>query len=98
MVNKKTKAAIIAAALAAVAGCDGQDQGRSVNDGSTAQAGRVTIKKLGTFSDTSAYSNWRSVYLVTDTETGQEFIGVSGIGIAETGSHGCGKSRCSHEE
>lgn len=36
-------------------------------------------------------------YIITDTKTGTEYIGVSGIGITETGSHQAGKARVADE-
>lgn len=57
---------------------------------------RVTVTRLSKFRDNLAYDNERGVYLIRDNQTGQEFIGISGIGISELGSHTyqCGKSRC----
>lgn len=48
---------------------------------------RVTITLLGTVNDGLAYSGKRGVYLIIDRRTDKEFIGVSGIGISELGSH-----------
>lgn len=47
--------------------------------------------------DDLAYDNRRGIYVVTDTETGQQYIGVSGIGVTELGSHLSGKTRASDE-
>lgn len=63
-----------------------------VEDGS-----RVSVSLIGVFADELAYSNRRGIYVIRDTETGQEFIGVSGIGITEIGRHSCGKG-CSRED
>ena len=48
---------------------------------------RVEVVRIGVFEDDLAYENRRGVYLVTDKETGQSFIGISGVGITEVGSH-----------
>ena len=50
----------------------------------------VLIKKQ-TFYDESAYGNVRNVYVLKDRVNGKEYIGVSGIGISERGSHLSGK-------
>ena len=49
---------------------------------------RVTVERIGVFKDDLAYGDRRGVYIIRDTKTGREFIGVSGIGISELGSHG----------
>lgn len=54
--------------------------------------GRVSVTRIGVFSDDLAYSGRRGVYLIKDEHTGREFIGVSGVGISETGSHLAGKN------
>lgn len=59
--------------------------------------GRFKVERVGVFKDTLAYDNRRGLYVITDTKTGQEFLGVSGIGISELGSHQSGKSRLSDE-
>ena len=48
---------------------------------------RVQVRRLSVIEDTIAYGDRRGVYLITDTKTGREYIGVSGVGITETGSH-----------
>lgn len=58
---------------------------------------RIEVTLLSQFTDRLAYSNSRGVYLIVDHDTGAEYIGVSGIGITEVGSHHCGKS-CSAED
>jgi hypothetical protein len=52
---------------------------------------RVTVERIGIFRDELAYGNRRGVYVIRDKATGREFIGVSGVGIAETGTHQSGK-------
>ncbi len=55
---------------------------------SSSQPPRVTVERIGVFKDDLAYGDRRGVYIIRDTQTGREFIGVSGIGISELGSHG----------
>lgn len=54
--------------------------------------GRFTVTRNMTFRDDLAYGDMRGVYIIVDERTGKEFIGVSGIGIAETGRHHSGKT------
>lgn len=58
--------------------------------------GRFQVERVGTFSDSMAYDGKRGIYVVKDAQTGREYVGVSGVGIAEVGSHTsmCGKMRC----
>lgn len=55
------------------------------------QIERFRIERVGVFNDSIAYLGVRGVYVITDTRTGREFVGVSGIGISENGSHLVGK-------
>ena len=48
---------------------------------------RITITRIGIFQDTLAYGDRRGVYLINDSKTGKEYLGVSGIGISEIGCH-----------
>ncbi len=45
------------------------------------------IERLGIFEDDLAYGGKRGIYEITDTETGEKYFGISGIGITELGSH-----------
>lgn len=54
--------------------------------------GRVKVVRINRFYDVIAYNGERGIYLITDEKTGKEFIGISGIGITEVGSHSSGKS------
>lgn len=58
---------------------------------------RVKVEVLNVIRDTTAYNNRRGVYLITDTQTGQQFIGVAGVGISEVGSHKAGKTTVQDE-
>lgn len=59
--------------------------------------GRFKVERIGVFADGLAYDGKRGIYVITDTTTGQEFVGISGIGISELGSHQAGKARVSDE-
>lgn len=71
--------------------CDsGPEAAKSTMDVSSqlsADADRIKVTKMSEFRDTLAYDNWRGVYLIQDKQTGKEYIGISGIGISEVGSH-----------
>lgn len=87
--------AAVAACVLLLAGCDqGPAPAETKLNVSTELSGdgnRVTVTRMSTFSDSLAYNNERGVYLIRDNQTGQEFIGISGIGISELGSHRSGK-------
>lgn len=55
------------------------------------------VVKIQEFRDELAYENVRAIYVITDKDTGQEYIGLSGVGIVEVGRHGCGNG-CSRED
>ena len=58
---------------------------------------RVTVERVDVVADALAYGGARGVYVIRDAQTGREFIGVSGVGIAETGDHQSGKTRARDE-
>lgn len=100
---KKTYLALMAAMLA-LAGCGAaesptpQQQPRveSVSD-SQPTSGRYELRAIQSFRDRGAYNGWRTVYELRDVETGVVYIGISGIGISELGSHHAGKSTVNDE-
>jgi len=53
--------------------------------------GRVKVERIAVIPDDLAYGDRRGVYVITDSVTGAQFIGVSGVGITEVGSHRAGK-------
>lgn len=55
------------------------------------------LEKVQRFRDTDAYGDVRAVYILKDSKTGKEYIGVSGIGISERGNHTSGKSSVQDE-
>lgn len=58
---------------------------------------RIVVKRIAVMHDDIAYSDYRGVYLITDNKTGKEYIGLSGVGISESGSHQSGKVSISDE-
>ena len=48
---------------------------------------RFEILRAEIFEDDLAYNHRRGIYLISDSVTGKQFIGISGIGIAELGNH-----------
>lgn len=60
-------------------------------------AGRFKVEKVSVFYDKLAYDGKRGVYVITDTETGKQFVGVSGVGVSELGSHSNGKVTATDE-
>lgn len=65
---------------------------------SVAHGGRIQIERIGVLEDPLAYGDKRGVYIIRDTKTGAEYIGVSGIGISQTADHMNGKVKKQHEE
>lgn len=63
----------------------------------TMQGSRISVNRIGIFEDSVAYRSKRGIYLITDTKTGTEYIGVSGIGISELGTHRQGKQNVEDE-
>lgn len=58
---------------------------------------RIVVKRIAVIPDDIAYSDYRGVYLITDKKTGKEYIGLSGVGISESGTHQSGKASISDE-
>lgn len=86
----------------ALVGCDMEStrtqDGQDIKMIVTGETDRVSVVKLTEFKDGLAYDDYRGIYIITDKKTGKEYIGVSGIGITETGSHGCGKGCTRRDE
>lgn len=59
---------------------------------------RFRVERVGVIADTLAYNDRRGIYIIKDTQTGQEFVGVSGVGISTLGQHSCGKSCIATDE
>lgn len=58
---------------------------------------RVSISRIAVVEDELAYGAKRGIYIIVDQKTGREFIGISGVGISELGSHKAGKTSTSDE-
>lgn len=50
-------------------------------------AERFQVDRVASFEDQLAYEHKRGIYIIRDLQTGTEYIGVTGIGISEIGSH-----------
>ena len=59
--------------------------------------GTVSVTRIGVFADDLAYDGKRGIYLIRDERTGIEYIGLSGVGISERGSHEQGKQQVQDE-
>jgi hypothetical protein len=88
------KSKMIIAAVVLASGCT---KATDPMPAATTSTGRVTIERIGVVADSLAYGERRGIYVITDHQTGNEFIGVSGVGITETGSHPSGKTRVRDE-
>lgn len=54
--------------------------------------GRFEIDRIEVFSDELAYDGQRGIYLIKDSKTGSQYVGISGIGISSLGHHSTGKT------
>lgn len=59
--------------------------------------GRFKVEKIQSFVDRDAYSESRDIFIITDSKNGKQFIGISGVGISELGSHTSGKTTIQDE-
>lgn len=95
------KKAILIATLA-LAGCnvtpDMSDAGDPTMANAVSDGKRFRVERVEVFRDLLAYDDKRGIYIIRDKETGREYVGVSGIGITEIGSHSCGKSCIDEDE
>jgi len=69
-------------------GCDGEAMLQQTANAETmpsASKNRVRVVRVWVLVDDIAYGGKRGVYVITDTTTGREYIGVSGVGISEVG-------------
>lgn len=101
---QKTKTALIASALAVgLTGCIPEPDMQMQKQSAAAQVAapqdrqRIQVTRVGVFGDDLAYNGRRGVYVITDAKSGKEYIGISGIGIQETGSRPAGKAVVSDE-
>jgi len=63
----------------------------------TAENRRIQVTRIGVIEDTLAYGSLRGIYIIKDTVTGKEYVGISGVGISELGEHKSGKSTFADE-
>ena len=56
-----------------------------------------SVTRIAVFKDDLAYGDRRGIYEIVDNNTGKKYIGISGIGICEVGSHGDGNSSTTDE-
>lgn len=62
-----------------------------------AESQNYIITRVGVFKDDLAYGDKRGIYEIVDNRTGKTYLGVSGIGICEVGSHKAGKTSVADE-
>lgn len=48
---------------------------------------RFQVVRVAKFEDRLAYGSERGIYVIRDSVTGKEYVGVSGVGISELGEH-----------
>ncbi len=58
---------------------------------------RFDVRIDSSFKDSLAYSGERAIYVIVDKQTGREYVGISGVGVAELGSHRAGKVQAQDE-
>lgn len=54
---------------------------------SSVEGNRFIVRVEQVVADSLAYHGKRGVYVIVDTITGREYLGVSGVGISELGAH-----------
>lgn len=96
----KNKLAIVGLA-ALVAGCSPSSTMNMKTESEIETGSEIgtnyTILRVGVFKDDLAYKKLRGIYEIVDNKTGKTYIGISGIGICETGSHSSGKTSVEDE-
>lgn len=85
--------ALIVCALMGLVGCtEPTIPMRKESELPSAAGQRFAVERVAVFQDELAYQNRRGVYIITDTETGEAWLGVSGVGVSELGRQSCGKN------
>lgn len=64
---------------------------------SPSSSSRFTVERVGVLDDDLAYNNRRGIYIVRDEKSGKEYVGVSGVGISELGSHTVSNGKTSYQ-
>src|ERR1700744_5997335 len=93
--------AVLVMSVGMMTGCDNPaNDGRSMTPTVNApvqSSTRVIVEYAQAVQDTHAYDGYRTIFIVKDTVTGQEYIGMSGMGITELGVHPAGKTQAPDE-
>jgi hypothetical protein len=110
MTTQKTKSIfgrtlVLSGLCLALAGCGSSEQGitipMQIDSGNVQRLdsnSRYEVKRAAVFKDNLAYSGKRGIYEIKDKQTGKIYVGVSGIGITEKGSHSTGKTTAEDEQ
>jgi hypothetical protein len=87
--NKILHGSLVIAVIIGLNGCGPKpDMNLKVKSGELLQKDpRFSVERTGIFEDDLAYDGKRGIYIIKDNKTGKEFVGVSGVGISELGSH-----------
>ncbi|MCX8976534.1 hypothetical protein NLN92_00710 [Citrobacter portucalensis] len=67
--------------------CDEGPQPSRIEASVGTDAGRFSVTQVAKFDDSDAYWGNRKIFLIRDKQTSREFVGVSGVGISEVGTH-----------
>lgn len=62
------------------------------------ETARFDVRIEQVIQDNLAYEDKRGIYIITDLTTGKEYLGISGIGISELGSHYAGSNTVYQDE
>lgn len=74
-----------------------EDTSMNVTTPEQTSSSRISVTRIGVINDSLAYNERRGIYIIMDTKTGKEYVGVSGIGISDLGSHSTGKASITDE-
>ena len=77
---------IATAACLSLAGCENQVPPPK-KIATLERSERFQVDRVSIFEDLLAYGDKRAIYVIRDLQTGKEYVGVSGVGISEIGSH-----------
>lgn len=93
------KKALTAVLLLILAGCEKRPEPAQSHAAiNQVPSSRFSVTIDSEFRDELAYNKYRAIYLIKDNVTGAEYVGVSGVGISETGHHREGNSDREHEQ
>lgn len=92
--SKFVMPAVVVAGM--LAGC-GPDPDTPMEKVVPVEGARFKVERVGVFQDELAYNGRRGIYIIRDTDTGEEYIGISGVGVSELGSHHAGRTQISDE-